>query len=183
MSTGKELSKIFISHFHIDHTAGLWEIEKQYPLAQIFAHSLEIPFILKRQKQPKGEGVLGTVFQLSTKLIRYHPPKKINEFPIDLEQIDILHLPGHTPGHAGFYLRDTKTLLSIDMFQLTPKKIKPAPKFLNVSNKRNLDSIQLIHAMIKQKKLEINNVLPSHGKMYLKDAGKQFMDMLDEKFG
>lgn len=181
--TDKELSSIFISHFHIDHTAGLWKIEKEYPSAQIFASSLEIPFILKTQKQPKGEGFLGSIIKLSSLLMRYHPPEKITEFPKDLEQIEIFHLPGHTPGHSGFYLPDTKTLLSIDLFQLSSKKIKPTPKFLNVSNKQNIDSIKQIYTIINQQKLEINNILPSHGKVYLKDAGKQFIEMLTENFG
>lgn len=101
------------THYHTDHTAQ----NRLFPGATIYAHTLDAEAIRSQ-----------AVFSAYTGLA-FHP--KFRESRVDKEfvggdrfnfgqvEMEVMHLPGHTPGHSGFWFPQVGLLYSTDI-DLTP---------------------------------------------------------------
>ena len=99
---------ILVTHAHFDHMAGCGELLEKHncPLA---LHPADLPlwwmqggsqmFGLSIPKQPEPDHALKTGEQLELGSLRF----------------EVLHLPGHSPGHTGFLLREQGWLFSGDI--------------------------------------------------------------------
>lgn len=76
-----ELAAILITHHHGDHTAGIQQLLKKFPQAQVFG--------------PKNEHIAGLT----------HPVAEGEHAVIDASGLDftVLDVPGHTKGHIAYY--------------------------------------------------------------------------------
>ncbi len=175
----KELKAVVVSHHHVDHTAGLWKIEQQFNVP-IYAHSRDVPVILRETNPPPGEGFLGRLFVWFLKLSRYHPPRTVLIADSQSFPFSVIHLPGHTDGHVALYDLDTKTLLCADLLTIGKNVLKLPPRFFNQSISIHLRSLRQLKVMIETGKLVIQNVIPSHGKGLLRDADRYFLEKIEE---
>ncbi len=176
-NTDKGLKAVLVSHHHLDHASGLWKLEKEFNVP-IFAHSHDISVILRETTPPPGEGIMGHLFSWFLKLSRYHPPKIVLAAEDQVFPFSIVHLPGHTDGHVAIHDRETKTVLCADLFTVGKDRLKLPPRFFNQSMKQHLRSIRQLKEMIEKKELNVKNVVPSHGRAYLKDAESRLLEKI-----
>ena len=74
--------------------------------------------------------------------------------------IQIIHTPGHTPGHICLYHAATKTLIAGDSLFVEGGKLAPAPAFINA------DTPLALQSLIKLTRVDIANVIAYHGGLF-----------------
>lgn len=124
----EDIRYILITHFHNDHTGGLAELQSRVD-APTYAHVLEAPYI--RGERPPIYAHPSELKGLSRQIYRYLP-QKITPARVDVEVQDeemlnrvlpglqVIHLPGHTPGQVGYYLNESRILIGGDVMMSLP---------------------------------------------------------------
>lgn len=97
----KDLSKVLLTHCHIDHIGGVPQIKKRFG-SKIYIHELDaLPL-------EQGDSVLTaatwyqTTFPPTSVDVKFKLPEEI--LVIGNQKIYCLHTPGHTPGSISIYL-------------------------------------------------------------------------------
>jgi len=101
-----DVTHILLTHFHVDHIGGLFDQDKNlcFPRANLIAHHRERDYWLGATPQ----------FSTESQREQYTFAQRLKPFshritwtqPGDvLPGIELIHLPGHTPGHSGFRIR------------------------------------------------------------------------------
>lgn len=107
----KELKVKYLlnTHCHIDHVLGNAFVKRKFGLA-LYAHALEQP-VLKAVESYAGN--YGFSQYQATEIDTF-----LNEgdpFELGGHSLQILHLPGHSPGHLAFYDAQGKFIISGDV--------------------------------------------------------------------
>ncbi len=114
------LRAILLTHGHLDHTGGLAEI-KAWSGAPVFAHPAEQAHIDGTFSYHGAARVGGAIEAMGRTLLGYHPVK-IDTPVRDGDELPfwgglrVVHLPGHTAGHCGFFSARENVLFSGDLF-------------------------------------------------------------------
>lgn len=159
-----KLKYIFISHFHYDHTGAAEELKKRYG-ATVVCHPLERPiiedplFVTRRENAERFGGdpdtmredfnfASGETFALSDPDVI----KRYWNFPVEVDdevsggdvlevgalKLEVIDLPGHSPGQIGLWNPSTRSLYSADLSNF-PSPLGPYP----VGNAgQHMDSMQ-----------------------------------------
>jgi len=105
----KNLTKVLLTHCHIDHIGGVPEIKKRFG-PKIYIHTLDAPPL------ENGDQILtaATWYQIrfppTLVDVKLHSPEEM--LIVGEQNIICLHTPGHTPGSISIYLdRDGKRVL------------------------------------------------------------------------
>jgi len=105
-----EIQAIWLTHAHLDHVSGVGDA---------IARLGPVPILLHRDDLPLYETVAqqGQMFGLA--IDQPPPPTRWLEVGETLElgdlRAEVLHLPGHSPGHVGFWFAPQRTILSGDV--------------------------------------------------------------------
>lgn len=169
----QDLTGIIITHHDIDHVGGLHEIKAQYPSLKVYSLDVEEKYISGKEKSirlQQAEDMFTTLpdehkpgalyFQEMLKAIQ---PVEVDgtfsadEHPDFLEGLQIIHTPGHMPGHISLYLREHKILVSSDAIVIEHGEFEIANPHFTL----NLD--QAVESVRKLAKLEIDEVICYHG--------------------
>lgn len=97
------------THCHIDHVLGNYFVKKQYDVP-LLVHPLEVPVLKAVKAYAPNYGFPGYQEVL--------PDQELNEgkaVKFGSSSMDILFLPGHSPGHVGFYIPEQKQLIAGDV--------------------------------------------------------------------
>ncbi len=147
-----DLKYIFITHFHYDHVGNAAALKKRYG-AKVVCHPhdrpiIEDPMIVTRPENITRFGTTpeamvedfnlapGESFGLSDPAII----RKYWNFPVEVDQevndgdilnvgglkLEVVHLPGHCPGHVGLWNPNTRTLYPGDLMHY-PTPLGPYP--------------------------------------------------------
>lgn len=149
---GVDLKYLLITHFHYDHTGNAAEIKERYG-PEVLAHALdrpviEDPLILARPENAERFGVtpqeLLEDFNLAPgESLGLSDPAVIDRFwnfpvAVDREVVDgdvlrvgalelqVVHLPGHSPGQVGIWNPATRSLYCADIVH-HPSPLSPYP--------------------------------------------------------
>ena len=149
--TPQSIKAILLTHGHLDHAGNLAEL-KRLTGAKVFAHPDE-------QKYVDGvfpyQGVnrwCGRLEAVGRKVFSYQPVK-IDEFLADGQMLpfwgglQVIHLPGHTVGHCGFFSQKFNLLFSGDMFASYFFNVYKPPAILNSVPERLAESAEMIHRL------------------------------------
>lgn len=107
----KELSvtHVLLTHAHLDHIFGLAEICEAYKLTP-FMHPAEAPIL---QYAPQ----MGTMYGLPFKAYNggWTPLKDKETVGLGKDELQVLHVPGHSPGHVCFYCKNQDFIIGGDV--------------------------------------------------------------------
>ncbi|WP_404841055.1 MBL fold metallo-hydrolase [Bacillus wiedmannii] len=147
-----KLNVLILTHQDIDHIGSLPDLlENGVSDIKVYAHELDKPYI---------EGELPLLKDGNVE----NPPKgKVSNTVIDGQElpycggIQILHTPGHTPGHISLYLKQSKTLIAGDSMYSVNGKLGGihAPTNLNVKEAQQ--------SLKRYSNLDIESVVCYHG--------------------
>jgi hydroxyacylglutathione hydrolase len=105
---GWEVIGLWLTHGHFDHVADHEVIRARYPGAKVLIHKLDEP---KLQKP-------GASFSLPIRI----PPGKADGYVEDGQKLklgryefEVIHTPGHAPGHVMYYCAAEKVLIGGDL--------------------------------------------------------------------
>ncbi len=108
---------ILLTHGHFDHAGNAAELSDYWD-AQVFAHSLELPFLTGKDKYPPPDPTVGGFMGF---MVRMFPNKaydlgdRVDEFPRNpLPGWETVETPGHAPGHVAFFRKDDRALIAGD---------------------------------------------------------------------
>ncbi len=119
---------IVLTHGHFDHASAAGELSQRWNVP-VYAHALEFPYLTGKQQYPAPN--LGAGGGIMPWLSTIFPKGPINltgrllELPREGEALEVLpgwqllHTPGHTPGHVSFFRAGDRTLLVGDAFCTT----------------------------------------------------------------
>jgi glyoxylase-like metal-dependent hydrolase (beta-lactamase superfamily II) len=149
---GIELKYLLLSHFHYDHTGNAAELKSRYG-PEVLAHPLdrpviEDPLILTRPDNAARFGVtpeeLVADFNLAPgESLGLSDPAVIERhwnFPVEVDrevvdgdtlhvgalELEVVHLPGHSPGQIGIWNPATRSLYCVDIVHY-PSPLSPYP--------------------------------------------------------
>jgi len=135
---------ILLSHGHLDHTGHLFEI-KQRTGAPLFAHRAEQAHIDGTFAYRGPARVCGILEGFGRWILRYRPVEIDEHLEAGMELpywggLRVVHLPGHTQGHCGFYSARFGLLFSGDLFasygfltHLPPAILNSCPEYFDTS--------------------------------------------------
>ncbi|MCL2349879.1 MAG: MBL fold metallo-hydrolase [Defluviitaleaceae bacterium] len=122
----KNLTHIFLTHQDMDHMGGVLDLLRIAPNAKVLAHADEAPYIDGRKTPVKLQQNLDKYDTMddegkaqidnAVKMVNAHRVKVDHELtdgeivPI-CGGIEVVHTPGHTPGHAVYLLQQSKTII------------------------------------------------------------------------
>lgn len=165
------IKRIILTHQDTDHIGNLPALARELPDAQLFAHPGDLPVI--NGSQP--------MLKMTPERIAQLPQARQEEFQQFLEQLrqlkditelhdgehlpwggglEIIHTPGHTPGHICLYLPEQKLLLAADELRIVDGKLA------GPWDAATPDMPLALRSLLKLKDLPIRSVLCYHGGLY-----------------
>jgi glyoxylase-like metal-dependent hydrolase (beta-lactamase superfamily II) len=127
--TPKDLKHILLTHAHRSHLGGLAKL-RELSGALVYAHEWETDIIAgERAQQPVSlvpRGPMSTYYlRLGLALGRpRHPPCPVDRLLTEGDTVgplQVIHIPGHTPGHMAFYDEGRDVLAVGDAVATWPK--------------------------------------------------------------
>ena len=107
---GLTLSKIFITHGHLDHAGGALELAQKYGV-EIEGPHIEDEFLVSTlEEQAKRFGL-----DAAKNFVPNRWLVEGDQIDIDGEKLDVYHCPGHTPGHVIFHHPESRLAIVGDV--------------------------------------------------------------------
>ena len=180
-----DLTSIALTHGHRSHLGGLAAL-KRLTGATVYAHEWEADIIAgERRAQPVTWRVVRPVrtwwptypFQLGINLgFGKHPACPIDRAVVDGEAIgplQVIHAPGHSPGHLAFYWPERRALFAGDAIVTWPALAPGWPNFtLNGTQQRS--SLRHLAA------LDVAVVGVGHGEPIVTNAAEQLQALTEQ---
>jgi glyoxylase-like metal-dependent hydrolase (beta-lactamase superfamily II) len=106
---GMEVIGLWLTHGHFDHVADHAEVTRRFPARKFSFIDLD---------EPKLQSPNSSFFALPFEI----PPRSADGYVEDGQQlklgnlrVEVIHTPGHAPGHVMYHLPDEKTLVGGDL--------------------------------------------------------------------
>ncbi len=98
--SGATLESVWLTHAHFDHVGGLAGVLRAHPVP-VYMHPLDAPLHARAVDSALRYGIR----------IEEPPPadKELTEgdrMSVGSEELTVMHVPGHAPGHVAFYTDD-----------------------------------------------------------------------------
>jgi glyoxylase-like metal-dependent hydrolase (beta-lactamase superfamily II) len=181
----KAITRIIMTHTHLDHIGCLAEIREQIPWAELWVHDIEAG--------PLEEGDERTVYGMemfqNMCMMQYNIKPGAFTFLIDRrlqgeENLDIggmtwevLHIPGHSPGSIGLYNQSEKILI--------PGDVVYADYAIGRFDLHGANGLELKNSLLQLAELEVDILLPGHNRIvnglppgYIADTAGQWAPYL-----
>lgn len=156
----QNVQAILLTHGHLDHTGNLAAI-KEWTGAPLYAHPAEQQHIDGTYPYNGAARCCGWMESIGRTVLRYRPATIDHELQ-DGEVLpfwsglQVVHLPGHTTGHCGFYSAPHDLLFSGDLFASYFFSVHPPPPILNSEPERLPQSFERVA------KLNPRWIMPNH---------------------
>ncbi|WP_459481379.1 MBL fold metallo-hydrolase [Clostridium saccharoperbutylacetonicum] len=180
----KDINKIILTHQDLDHIGNLASIIKNTEnYIEVLAHVDEKPYI-QGDKSPikMSPEKLNAMSEeeRNSRIDMFNKSKaNVTKTVEDGETLDycggieVIHTPGHTPGHACFFLRRYKALVAGDaMNVMDGKLVGPNPIF-------TLDMKQGIESLKKLLNYDIETVICYHGGIFIDRPKERILEIIN----
>ena len=167
----RDLKRIALTHAHRSHLGGVAALKRETG-ATVLGHEWEADIVAgQRPAQPVGlrptRPLRTYPFQVGVFLNRpKHAPCPVDEALEDGDQVgplQVLHLPGHSPGHLGFYWPERGVLLAGDAIATWPRFEGGWPAF-------TINPVQHAESLRRLAALEALVVGVGHGEAITEDS-------------
>jgi glyoxylase-like metal-dependent hydrolase (beta-lactamase superfamily II) len=153
-----DVHRILITHLHRDHTGNLKKLAHATK-ARTFAHWVEAAFIAQRPAYDGPGTPPAEPFEVSEQV-------KDGDTIDSFGGLEVLHTPGHTPGHVAYFQRERKVLFSGDLFFGEPggKLVLSVPDYTHHTGEAQISARRV-------SRLPVDSVMSYHGGPVLKGGG------------
>lgn len=106
---GFDLIGLWLTHGHFDHIADHKVVTDRFPSARVLIHPLDAP----KLRDPRS-----STFVLPFTIPPREPDALVEDgqsLRIGALRVDVIHTPGHAPGHVMYHLPDEKVLIGGDL--------------------------------------------------------------------
>ena len=156
----RDVRAILLTHGHIDHAGGLAEL-KAWTGAPIYAHPLEQAHIDGRFPYAGFSKLCGAL-EAAGRVATNFRPTRIDVPLVDGDELPfwgglrVVHLPGHTLGHCGFYSAKHDLLFSGDLWVRFMMRTQASPRIFS-------DDVSLVPASLRRARaIGARWVVPGH---------------------
>ena len=191
----EKITRIIITHHDLDHIGSLGELQRSLPHpVEVLAHAEEVPYIQgertpikmtpamlqQMEEQMKSLPAERRQAMRSMRDATKNQKLKVDRTVGDGEilpccgGIQIIHTPGHTPGHICLYLPASKTLIAGDALFVADGRLTPAPPFINA------DTPGAMASLAKLTRFDIANIIAYHGGLFRDDPNQRLAQILRE---
>jgi glyoxylase-like metal-dependent hydrolase (beta-lactamase superfamily II) len=189
----EKLTRIIITHHDLDHIGSLGDLQRILPHpVEVLSHAGEVPYIqgeltpikmtpaMRKQMEAQMKDVPEERRQAMQSMMDAMKNQRLKvDRTIDDGEvlpycggIQIIHTPGHTPGHICLYHPASKTLIAGDALFAENGKLGPAPSFINA------DTMMAIASLNKLAGCDIANVIAYHGGLYRDHPNQRLAQIL-----
>jgi len=117
---GLSLQSIALTHAHMDHVGGVAALKKRKPEAEIILHQGDEFMYYALPEQPAWIGIPRS--QWSSFGFQYEEPPRVDrnwtdeeEYQVGNLRFQVLHCPGHTPGHVVLFASEERKVFVGDV--------------------------------------------------------------------
>ena len=106
---GWDVIGLWLTHGHFDHIADHPEVTTRFPDAKVLIHRLDQP----KLRRPNATG-----FLLPFKIVPREPDGYVEDgqkLRIGNLEVEVIHTPGHSPGHVMYHFPREKALIGGDL--------------------------------------------------------------------
>lgn len=103
------LMGIYLTHAHIDHILGVAWVAHTYKVPVYYHAAEEVLY----QHAEEWAALMGLSYTPGPAADRYLEEGEV--LYLDGEAVEVLYIPGHSPGHVGFYFTDSRKLFAGDV--------------------------------------------------------------------
>jgi glyoxylase-like metal-dependent hydrolase (beta-lactamase superfamily II) len=177
----QKLTSIIVTHHDLDHIGSLKELQERIPhRVEIWSHREEVPYI--RGEIPPVKTTPRMMAQMAEQMkglpeeqrqAMRAMAEKVKGLKLKVDRVisdgevlpncgglQIIHTPGHTPGHICLYHSPSKTLIAGDALFVEGNNLGPAPAFINADIPLALSSLK------KLARCDVARVIAYHGGLF-----------------
>ncbi|MFF2019900.1 MBL fold metallo-hydrolase [Paenibacillus sp. NPDC058177] len=186
--TLRSLTKLIITHHDMDHVGSLAALKQAYPHVSIIAHEVETPSIegnIKSKRLEQAESTFDALPEEAKpqaeqfiKFLQSIEPAAVDQTVSGGEWlpwcggIEIIHTPGHTPGHMSLYLPANKTLIAGDAVVIEQARLEIAnPQY-------TLHLPEAVHSVQRLLEYDIEQVVCYHGGLFHGDVKEALQQLV-----
>jgi glyoxylase-like metal-dependent hydrolase (beta-lactamase superfamily II) len=158
--SARDLRAIVLTHGHIDHAGNaIWA--QAWSDAPIYAHAADQRHLNGTYPYRGLARVCGALEMVARTVTRYQPPKinlpiaEGDELPL-WGGLRVVHLPGHTEGHCGFYSAKRDVLFTGDLWVRFMMRTQVSPRIFTDLPRLVLPSLH------KARAIGARSVIPGH---------------------
>lgn len=159
------ITKVVLTHCHLDHAGGIAAI-KRATGASVLAHRIEARFISRKEPLPYRKHIISPkswlLHLLFMPLLRYEGVFVDNLLDDGstlnaLGGLEVIHTPGHSPGHVCLYSSERQILFPGDILTVKDGRlVLPGKTYAN-------DLDQAFRSLNRLRGLPVRIICPSHG--------------------
>jgi glyoxylase-like metal-dependent hydrolase (beta-lactamase superfamily II) len=159
-----EVTTIIITHYHLDHTGSLKELQK-LTKAKVAAHADDADYVSGNKPLPKPKNL---IIRAASSFMKLAPTPVITQLKEGdkIGGLTIIHTPGHTPGSIALLDTGRKALFVGDTLRLKGDKVVAAPEQFAWDAGKEKESVRRIAS------LDFNVMLPGHGEPLTEKASE-----------